>query len=207
MLGQSLLLIWDNFMGQGAAGIEMLGRIASTQFTLHHFIGTVTQFNTGSGSLKIISSFFARYNNTKLATSADLDSASFTSAVFLQSLEGSAAQQVNGIQSADAIAGVQIANLNGYEIVDAKASNWTSGINALETSWQVQAMQRMCWTTSKTHLSMRTRVGVAMPSTAMISVGSFGNFYFYVGISPGNTSIFTQTLFNAKGALEQLSDR
>jgi RHS repeat-associated protein len=199
MLGTSLLLIWDNFIGQASAGADIVGRISNTNQILHHFVGTISQLPRGSGSLKVISSFLAAFSTSALANGVDPVPTAYTNSLLFQALEGATNQQVSGTVTADITAALRKTNQLGIKVYDANPANWTSGTNVSALMASAGYPAAVIANIGSTFISSGWRV--AMPQSAALPIGAFSNFYAYMGIAPDKKSLISQTWFSAKGAV------
>ncbi|MBX9879718.1 MAG: transglutaminase family protein, partial [Candidatus Obscuribacterales bacterium] len=206
LLGRSLLLVWDNFIGQGSKGVEMLSRMSNCTTVMHHFVGTVCHQAYGSGTIKTVNSFLGAWSPSKLATSADTASLGVAASLMFQMLESAAQQQVTGITSADPIQAIKTVNLAGTKIYDAKTSNWTTGTNVKTIMSNAGYTSAVLTTIENSLINANPSWRVAMPETFSITMGSFNNFYAYMGIgssgsSSGSSTIVGQTWFGSKGVV------
>lgn len=206
MLGQSLLLVWDNFIGQSSKAVDMLSRMANCTTVMHHFIGTIGNQVYGSGNIKTVNSFLGAWSPSPLDTSTDVDSVGVTASLMFQVLESAAHQQVTGIVSADPIQAIKTVNLAGTKIYDAKSSNWTTGTN-VKSIMSTAGYSSAVLTKIENDLITATPAWrVAMPETFNITMGSFSNFYAYMGVGASgsagaSSTLVGQTWFGSKGVV------
>ncbi|MBX9770283.1 MAG: hypothetical protein K2X29_02875, partial [Candidatus Obscuribacterales bacterium] len=201
LLGQSLLLVWDNFVGQASSGADLLTRMTTSTFVLHHVVGTIEQLAHGSGQVKLVNSFMAGFSVSSLTPNLNLVSIGFTISLLIQALESAAHQQVSGITAADSIKAIQKCNANGIKIYDAKSSNWTTGTNVRSIMSAAGYANDVLNTVESQFINANPSWRVAMPQTAAITFGSFNNFYAYLGLGPDGSSLFGQTWFGSKGSV------
>ena len=206
LLGRSLLLVWDNFIGQGSRGVEMLSRMSNCTTVMHHFVGTICNQAYGSGIIKTVNSFLGAWSPSKLDTSADVASVGVAASLMFQMLESATQQQVTGVTSADPIQAMKTVNLAGTKIYDAKTSNWTTGTNVKSIMSTAGYTTAVLNTVENTLINANPSWRVAMPEDFTITMGSFTNFYAYMGIggsgsSSGSSTIVGQTWFGSKGVV------
>src|SRR5262249_15842435 len=202
LLSTSLNLIWDNFIGQSSNGLDMLSRMGNASTVLHHFIGTVAQATKPGTSTKIksISSFLAGFSLSGRSVGVNVTPTGFATSMLIQALEGTASEQVTGVECGDAIKVISICNQSGVEIFDAKSSNWTTGINVRSTLFNGGAGYNNTVLDDITDwLNLGSGWRVVVPNDPTVTIGTFTDFYGYLPLGPDGTSIFSQTWFGAKG--------
>jgi RHS repeat-associated protein len=197
LLGTSLQLIWDNFIAQSSMTADILKRLGNAEIVLHHFVGTIAQ-STKPGTtskIKSISSFLSAWSTSPRANSVDLTSTNFALSLFVQALEGTASEQVTGVEAADAIKMVSICNQAGTEILDATSANWSSGFDVnskLGTAgWNAALITDI-------HNEVLDKGRVVIPNNPLITIGSFTDFHGYIGVQGAST--YSTTWFGNKGA-------
>ncbi len=206
LLGESLLLVWDNLGGQASRAADIISRIGNTSICLHHLIGMVVQLPASPSNLQFISSYLAAFNVSPLAAGGDYISTGFTTSLMFQKLEGCVSQQVNGIPSADTVQLITMANQQGKLIYDANTSNWNTGINISNIMSTLGYPSSAISDIQNNFIFPPTgqpTYRVAVPDVINLSVGSISSFYGYMGVSTGSyppTSVVGKTWF-AKGAV------
>lgn len=201
LLGQSLLLVWDNFTGQMTSGMDLLDRLCSSKNVVHHVIGTIGQVPYGTGQVKLLNSFLAGFSVSALAPTTDVTSIGFADSLLIQSLESAAHEQVSGVVAGDTIKAIAKCNLSGIKIYDAKSSNWSTGTNVRSIMSAVGYSNDVLNTIQNTYINATPSWRVVLPETFNITFGSLSNFYAFLALSPNGSGMFGQTWFGAKGAV------
>lgn len=203
MLSISLMLIWDNFMGMGSRGLDIITRLANCTGVMHHFVGTVGQQTYGSGRIKTVNSFLGGFTISKLDNITDVASPGFSTSLLFQTLESVAHQLVTGVESADPLKAIKVANGNSKKIYDARSSNWTTGTNVKSIMQAAGYDSATLTKVENQFINANPAWRVAMPEDAAIQIGSLSNFFAYLGIGPsgGSNSIIGETWFGAKGSV------
>lgn len=211
MLGQSLLLIFDNYVGQTSMGLDLANRMGGCATVVHQFLGAISQSTIGSESYITVDTSFA-FNTSALSSSADIPSVALTTSLLIQMLEGPACQQVTGIASTGITGLIQACNNSSspVAIYGATSSNWTTGANVenimTRAGYPSSALASVSSLISKAWMVM-------MPQNGSVSLGSLTGVYGYLGLSTsastggvGNsTSLMWLSGLPYKGALSTQS--
>jgi hypothetical protein len=205
MLGQSLLLIWDNLAGQHSRGVDMVARMGGCTTVLHHIIGAVGHRDGSAGKYKIVNSFLGSYNVSVLDSSADIDSVGYTSGLLFHAMEGAAHAQVMGTLAADttsviAAANVMVDGTSTLPIYLGNSTNWTTGTEPVQTTLsgiyppdQIDDMNSCIAAGGQ----------VLAPGSVTIPING-SNFSNYIKIGADGASLSGQ-IFGAKGAISTVS--
>jgi RHS repeat-associated protein len=111
MLGQSLLLIWDNFIGQGCKALDLLSRMSKCEIVLHHFVGTISQQTFGANRRNVLNSFLGCWSGSALNDDAvEIPALRTASSMVMHTMEGVAHQQVTGVNCAGPMRIIRTAN-------------------------------------------------------------------------------------------------
>jgi RHS repeat-associated protein len=211
MLGISLLLVFDNFIGQASLGLDMLSRMAHCNSAMHHFVGVISHQTYGTARRNSINTFLGGWNVSPLDDTTDTRSVGVTSSMFFQILESAAHQQVSGVEAADIIKAVKVANLKVIDeqtgdrvpIYNADASNWDTGTDVrgiMETAGYDSAVLDSI---EDIFINGSPAWRVAMPADSNITIGDTTDFYGYLAFGPSGSDSTTigQTWFGAKGSV------
>ncbi|MBU6454737.1 MAG: hypothetical protein KGS72_23420 [Cyanobacteria bacterium REEB67] len=132
VLGESLSIIWYNFLGQYGVGADFINRLGSTYSAFHHNVGVIALVPAGS-TTQILVNFFTNYFSTSgLKTTSVLGSASQQMTLLWHQLEGTVTTGISGASSVTTP--VVIAAYNNQSASDrtyvATQSNWYTTVRA-----------------------------------------------------------------------------
>jgi len=124
VLGESLSIVWFNFIGQMSSGADIVNRFSSTFTTFHHQIGVILQ-----GTDAILVNFYDNsWNTTSLTETANATAASQHVSLLWHMLEAAVVNQAVGVACASTPSVIAAANLAGTKIYNATINNWVSTV-------------------------------------------------------------------------------